>query len=403
MLAPDVARSLLRKYASPLYAYDLDEAASRARTLHTVLPAGATIFYSLKANPLPALVRALKDAGCSAEVSSTGELAAALEAGVDAARLLYGGPGKTSAEMNAAITAGVRTFSCESWVDVGRLDDVARRAGVRVQALLRVNPTAPPQARLAMTGVASQFGFEEEALAASSVPALAAIDLVGVHVYYGTQVAAETLVATTANALEAAARIAGRLGFECRIVDAGGGFPWPYASPGAGPDLEPLRDGYAQAAASEFARSRALWFESGRYLAAASGTLLATVLDVKESKGKKFVVLDTGINHLGGMSGLGRIARPAVGLVALDGGADAPETVDVVGPLCSPLDSLGRGVAAPRLRPGDAVAVPNVGAYGLTASLLGFLGHPAPIELALRGGVVTAAHRLRHGHARVEP
>ena len=399
MIEPDFAQSLLRTYGSPLYAYDLDEVARRAQTLRAVLPAGATVLYSLKANPLPALVRAVKEQGCGAEVSSDGELHAALEGGADPAGLLYGGPGKTSAEVTAAVAAGVRYFSCESWLDVGRVDAVARDAGVRVQVLLRINPSVPPQARLAMTGVASQFGFEEEALVRASVPDLRATDLVGVHVYYGTQMTADTLVATTASAFEAAERVAATLGFTCRIVDAGGGFPWPYANAGTGPDLGFLKEPFAELASRHpLARSSALWFESGRYLSAASGTLLATVVDVKESKGKQFVVLDTGINHLGGMSGLGRIARTSITVIALAGGAETTATVDVVGPLCSPLDSLGRGIAVPSLRPGDAVAIPNVGAYGLSASLIGFLSHRPPTEVAFRGGRVAAAARLRSGH-----
>jgi len=402
MIAPDLARSLLRTYGSPLYAYDLDEADRRARSLLAVLPPGASLYYSLKANPLPALVRALKEQGCGAEVSSLGELAVASDAGVDPSRTLFGGPGKTSEEMTAALAAGVRHFSCESWVDVRRLDDVARRAGIRAQVLLRINPAVPPQARLAMTGVPSQFGFEEDALTVAGRPELRSVDLVGVHVYYGTQISADTLVETTRSALEAAARVSSRLEFPCRIVDAGGGFPWPYASTGAGPDLGAAKEPYADLAARhELARTSALWFESGRYMCAASGTLLATVVDVKESKGRKFVVLDTGINHLGGMSGLGRIARQSISLIALARDATDSETVDVVGPLCSPLDSLARGISAPPLRPGDPVAIPNVGAYGLTASLIGFLGHPPPAEVAFRGDRVTAAYRLRAGYEAV--
>jgi diaminopimelate decarboxylase len=402
MIRSDVAQSLLRTYGSPLYAYDLDAVDTRARTLHATLPEGATVFYSLKANPLPALVQAVREQGCGTEISSLGELGVITALGLDRAKTLYGGPGKSIAEMVAALAAGLRQFSCESWVDVRRLDDVARQAGVRVDALLRINPAEPPKARMAMTGVPSQFGFEEIDLLNGTVPELHAVDLVGVHVYYGTQIDAETLPATTANALEAAERVSSRLGFACRIVDAGGGFPWPYASAGAGPDLNAAKAGYAALAAQyPLARTCALWFESGRYLSAASGTLLATVLDVKASKGRTFVVLDTGINHLGGMSGLGRILRTAITLYAI--GRDAPptESIDVVGPLCSPLDYHGRGVTAPPLRPGDAVAIPNVGAYGLTASLIGFLGHPAPVEVAFRGDRVIAAHRFRSGHERV--
>lgn len=402
MIRADLAQSLLRQYGSPLYAYDLDEVDARARTLHDTLPAGATVFYSLKANPLPSLVQAVREQGCATEISSLGELGVITGLGLDPAKTLYGGPGKSELEMVSAIDAGVRKFSCESWVDVERLDGIARRAGVRVDALLRINPAEPPKARMAMTGVPSQFGFEEVDVLNATVPDLRNVDLVGVHVYYGTQIDADTLPATTASALEVGEKVSAKLGFACRVVDAGGGFPWPYASAGQGPDLSTAKAGYVTLLAENaLARTAALWFESGRYLSAASGTLLATVLDVKASKGRTFVVLDTGINHLGGMSGLGRILRTTITLRAIGSDAESTESVDVVGPLCSPLDYLGRGVTAPPLRPGDAVAIPNVGAYGLTASLIGFLGHPAPAEVAYRGERVVAAHRFRTGHQRV--
>src|SRR5262249_53430277 len=147
------------------------------------------------------------------------------------------------------------------------------------------------------------------------------------------------------------------------------------ASEGIRPDLSVLKHEFAALAQNGFVHSTKLWFESGRYICASSGTLIATVLDVKESKGgKKYVVLDTGINHLGGMSGLGRIPRPFISVVPLNGdGAGEIENFDVVGPLCSPLDSLARNLKLPRLKPGDLVAIPNVGAYGLSASLIGFL------------------------------
>ena len=66
----------------------------------------------------------------------------------------------------------------------------------------------------------------------------------------------------------------------------------------------------------------------------------------------------------------------------------------VAGPLCTPLDTWSQGVRLPRLRPGDLVAVPNVGAYGLTASLLGFLCHRPPVEVVVDGATVVAASRL---------
>jgi diaminopimelate decarboxylase len=262
-----------------------------------------------------------------------------------------------------------------------------------------------------MTGVASPFGFEEADLlrgAARLADLGPAVAVFGVHVYSGTQVESPGAVAAnTRAAIRVAEALSDRLGLRLGAVDVGGGFPWPFARPGAGPNLGELREVLAAASAErERTASAALWFESGRFLSASSGTLLATVLDVKRSEdGKKFVVLDTGIHHLGGMSGLGRLPRPA--LVLGPGGAPADpgesEVVDVVGPLCTPLDCLARDIRAPGLRPGDVVRIPNVGAYGLTASLTHFTSRTPPLEVAHRNGFVVGLYRLAEGHRRLDP
>ena len=113
-------------------------------------------------------------------------------------------------------------------------------------------------------------------------------------------------------------------------------------------------------------------FESGRYLVGGCGTLICAVQDVKNSKGRTYVVLDSGINHLGGMSGLGRVLRTKPEIIRLGDSesTDIGHKADIVGPLCTPLDSLARDASTPELTPGDLVAIANVGAYGLTGSLI---------------------------------
>jgi diaminopimelate decarboxylase len=113
-------------------------------------------------------------------------------------------------------------------------------------------------------------------------------------------------------------------------------------------------------------------------------------------------VLDTGVNHLGGMSGLGRLWRPNLTIRAADDGTER-EPAEVVGPLCTPLDVLGTGVPMPDVRPGSVVAIPNVGAYGLSASLVDFLGRDAPVEAFVSGGQVVAATRRHAVTTRVTP
>lgn len=403
-----LAHRLVAAHGTPLYAYDLAEVAARAVELRAALPEQAALYYSFKANPLPALARELRGSGIQAEITSAGELHAALEAGFAPEGIVLGGPGKTERLLHTALSQGVRRFSCESFTDVARLSRLASQVGATAQVLLRVNPAQAPEARLAMSGVESQFGFNEALLLepdAATRLQLPGIQLHGVHVYFGTQVASvAALVANTHAALAAAQRVVQALGFECTVVNVGGGFPWPYATQAVGPDLTDLR---SQLTAlwqhSPFHGKAQLCFESGRFLSASAGTLLASVLDVKQAGAKTFVVLDTGIHHLGGMSGLGRIPRSSLTVLNLTAQRPGELVADIVGPLCSPLDSLARGQKLPPVAVGDLLAVPNVGAYGLTASLLGFLSHETPTEVAFRGVDSIESWALPCWHRRLHP
>jgi diaminopimelate decarboxylase len=399
----EFSNELISQHSSPLFAYDLDAVAARARTLIAGLPEGSRLYYSFKANPLPAIARELRAHGVRAEVTSVGEMVAAQNAGFEY-DIVFGGPGKSETMIAKVLAAGVRHFSCESFTDAARLSKMAVQAGVEITAMLRVNPQQAPDARLAMSGVESQFGFDEALLLADGAAErlrLPNFTMNGVHVYFGTQVASvEALAKNTRCALETAERVSQALGFECTVVNAGGGFPWPYASDAAGSDLAGLREALdAEWRASPLHGKAQLCFESGRYLCASSGTLLTTVLDVKKAGAKTYVVLDTGIHHLGGMSGLGRIPRASLTLLNLTSHREGELVMDVVGPLCSPLDSLARGQKMAPVEVGDVLAVPNVGAYGLTASLLGFLSHETPAEVAYRGAKVVEAWRLPCWHA----
>lgn len=403
----EFTQMLMERHGSPLLAYDLAAVRQRVTSLLEAFPEGSRLFYSLKANPLPAIVRAAREAGAGAEVTSTGELEAAIAAGFEAGSLMFGGPGKTAAELKEAMERGVRWFSCESFTDANRISSCAESLACEVNALLRVNPTEAPDARLAMSGVDSQFGFEEAHLLAEDAAErlrLPGIQWRGVHVYFGTQMATvEALAANTRRSLETAQRVCEALELAPEVIDVGGGFAWPYAVDGEAPDHAGLKEALTEVwEASPYCETAQLWFESGRHVCAGSGTLLTTVQDVKASKTRTFVVLDTGIHHLGGMSGLGRLPRSVITLKNLTAEAEdrggEPQPHEIVGPLCSPLDGLARNLPIIAPRPGDVLAIPNVGAYGLTASLIGFLSHPAPVEVAIENESIREVWRWRTGH-----
>ena len=379
---------------TPAYIYNLAVVRRNLATLRAGLPSSASIYYSLKANPHPALLRALKAGGARAEVCSPGELTAALEAGWAPDSVLYTGPGKRDIDLHAALKAGVRWFSIDSAYGLDQLERACVAHASSACCLLRINDSdATAGHGLAMTGVASQFGVD--CADVLSDPRRFAgrdcVKIVGLHLYMGSNLmTVGDLISQFERSLTTAHRLACALapfGVRFEILDLGGGFGAPFATEGPAVDLDELRPRLTclldQRVPGWRDGTPEIAFESGRFLVGSAGTLVISVLDAKRSHGKDVIVLDSGINHLGGMSGLRRLAPLNPRLIMWSGEparADLRPTM-VTGPLCTPLDTWSRAAALPPLEPGDLLAVPGVGAYGLYASLLAFLGHPAPVEV----------------------
>lgn len=399
-------QELVEKFGTPLYIYDLDRVVAAHADLRAALPDAFELYYSFKANPHPDIARCLREVAekpCRAEVCSTGELDSAVEAGYEPGGILYGGPGKTDVELIDAISRGVRHFSVESYSDLSRVGRIAESASTVVDCLLRINSAeSGSTTSIRMTGRPSQFGIdaetvEEQAEVLLSVPGTR---VVGLHFFPLSNAHDEdSLIAEFQASIAAAADIAERAGIPMRLLDIGGGFGAPYAVPGERPRYPNLRAALEQALDEHFPQWRAgevtVACESGRHLVGDSGRLLLSVVNVKHSRGRVYAVADAGVNVFGGMAGLGRLLPLAVEPVD-SAGNESTVKVSLVGPLCTPGDVLGAAVPMPEPEAGDVIAVPNAGAYGPTASLLLFLGRPAPAEVVVAGGDIKSATRVTH-------
>jgi diaminopimelate decarboxylase len=395
---------IVSSYGTPSYVYDLAAIRRAHADLRDSLPHPSILYYSLKANPHPHVAAQLAKLGCRAEASSVGEVDTAIEAGFSPDAVLLTGPGKTAETISHALDRGVTRFSVDSPVDLQRLGELADDRGMLVDCLLRINADERvPGMALTMTGTASQFGAD--AAWVDQQPELFRMcgnaRVRGLHLYMGTNLDDEdALMSQFDVAVRLAARLASRLG-PLAEVDLGGGFGAPFAHGGDRPRFATLAPRLTDLLECQLTGWRTagpqVAFESGRYLVADSGVLLSRVVDVKPSKDEIFVVLDAGINQLGGMSGLRRVPRVVPDLVRVDpvdGDGGPMSSAAVVGPLCTPLDTLSRGVELPGLNIGDIVRIPNVGAYGLTASLLAFLGHPPAVEVVVDGDDLVSVSRL---------
>jgi len=349
---------LARRYGTPLWVYDLRRVDAAVATLRALLPE-AELAFAVKANASGAVLRHLASAGVGAEAITVGELARSLRAGVAPERIVVGGPAQPRELRELARKAGVARVSLDSpgqWRD-WHADAEGWPADLR--AFVRVNPGLDPRTHehMAVGKADSKFGMAPaEALSLAREVAAAGV-LAGFHVHAGSQL---TDPAVHEGVLAALLPLYDALP-EARELDLGGGFALP------GYPLERLA-----ALIDEQVRPRGLrlWFEPGRSLVAAAGTLLTSVLHVKDGP-RRHVIADAGMADLvrpalyGAAHPISAV-RVAGALVPDDAAPAAlPIATDVDGPLCENADRLGRDVALPALAPGDLLAVGLAGAYGL--------------------------------------
>ena len=372
---------------TPFYAYDRAVIDRKLGQLRAALPAGMHVRYAVKANPLPEIIAYLSARTDGLDVASAGELRAALAAHCAADRISFAGPGKTADELRLAVEQGI-LINVESERELQTLCAMARARSKRPRIALRINPDFELKASgMKMGGGSKPFGVDAE-----QAPALLRslhglpVEFVGLHIFSGSQsLQAQAVIEAQASAVALAVRLAKDAPAPMRELNLGGGFGVPYF-PGERPlELAPIAQNLAtlaQTCGHTLPQAR-LILELGRYLVGESGLYVCRVLDRKVSRGQTFLIVDGGLHHhLAASGNFGQVIRrnfPVFVGNRVRGGER--EVVNVTGPLCTPLDILAEQMEMARADVGDLIVVAQSGAYGLSASPVGFLQHPLPAEI----------------------
>jgi len=380
----------------PAYVYDLDALGAHLAAIRAAVGDRVEVCYAIKANPDPALLRVITRYADGLEVSSAGELAHAT-AVAPGARLSFGGPGKTSGELAAALSAGTFRFHVESPHELRLLGAAALAAGRVADILLRVNLPGRPEAAsaasagsaspasLVMGGLPSPFGMGEDLLdqcaqwLAEGSPPARRLRLRGIHAHLASGLSAPALLDSALHVLEFGRSWCAAHDVRAPEFNLGGGMSVDYRDPGTRFDWGLLGRGLTAAARP----GETLRIEPGRSVTAYCGWYITPVLDVKRSQGQAFAIVAGGTHHLRTPVAKGH-DQPFVVLPVPAWPHDWPrpaaeaEPVTIVGQLCTPKDVLARQVTVGQLRSADLLAFGLAGAYAWNISHHDFLMHPEP-------------------------
>jgi diaminopimelate decarboxylase len=369
-----------RRFGTPCYVYSRAMIEAAYREFDTGL-AGVDhlVCYAVKANSNLAVLDTLARLGAGFDIVSGGELARVIAAGGRADRVIFSGVGKSEPEIAAALAAGIHCFNVESEPELERLDGLARRAGARAPVSLRINPDVDARTHpYISTGLAAnKFGipFGSARAVYARAAKLSNIEVTGIGCHIGSQILdAGPLEEALDRVLELVAALA-QDGVAISHLDLGGGFGIRYR------DEKPMDIGAYCRRLSERLASRGfrVMLEPGRAIVGPAGVLLTRVEYLKLDKARRFAVVDASMSEL---------IRPALyqswhDIVPVVERNSAPQSYDVVGPVCESSDVLGtnRPLA---VEPGDVLAILAAGAYGMSMAS-NYNSRPRPAEVLIDG------------------
>jgi len=381
----DVA-ALAARFGTPLYVYSAYAIRERVRRLERAFsPLLGELHYSVKASSNLSLLRLLAAEGVGFDVVSGGEIERCVRAGVDPARLVFAGAGKSDAELEQALARGVGLIDVESRDELDRLAARAPKpgGGRRVRFALRLNPDVDAGTHAYVTtGLKrNKFGlpFDEAmaALAALRAAKADALDFCGFHVHIGSQITDPTRFRAAAEIVAARIAQARAAGFDVALLNLGGGFAARYhAEP---PAIEAIAESLKPVLAPLQVE---LLLEPGRYLVAEAGALLTRVIGVKPAPDRSFVIVDAAMNDLLRPALYG--AHHPIAHVAAEAAARPRARFDVVGPVCESGDFLAQDRELPQPRAGDLLAVLSAGAYGFSMAS-NYNSRPRAAEVLVEG------------------
>lgn len=374
---------IARAIGTPAYVYSYQTLTDHFRKLKDAFrKVRPLICFSVKANGNLAILTILVRQGAGLDIVSGGELYKALRVGCPPKRIVYASVGKRPEEIREALRVGILCFNVESIPELEVINEEARRQGKIAPVALRVNPDVRARTHpYITTGIAeSKFGIPPEAIEQEILAhwdRYDAVQLLGFHLHIGSQITSARPFVQAIQRVGALIERLRRHGHTLEWLNLGGGLGIVYKD-----ERPQTAQAFAKAVLPWLVPLRVkLLLEPGRFIVGNAGILVTQILYLKRTFGKRFLVVDAGMNDL---------IRPALYrayheiVPTMQNSRAATQRYDVVGPVCESADVLATNRRLPQVKPGQFVAVLGAGAYGFTMAS-NYNGRPRPAEVLVKG------------------
>ena len=367
--------NLAREYGSPLFIYSAEQIKDNFEKYQNELGSNDLICYAVKANSNLHILKLLSELGSGFDVVSGNELKRCLKAGADKKKIVFSGVAKSNEEIKLAIENDILSINIESYGEFERIAKISERLNKSVNCALRVNPDiAIGSHKYIETGSkTSKFGLDNEAVNKISDEARdnTLVNITSVACHIGSQISDENLILKSLDVISEIANNLSANGHAIKFLDIGGGLGIQYKDEEEG-DPKILMAGVKNKLEG---KEYKIILEPGRSIVGSAGILVTRIEYIKNAGGKKFAIIDAGMNDL---------IRPSLyeawhGVKEVEQKDIEVATYDLAGPVCETGDVLAKDREL-RILPNDYLAIMDVGAYG-SVMASNYNSRLKPIEL----------------------
>lgn len=375
------------------YFYDLDIIENNISKLRNHLPEQISLYYAMKANNHHLVMECVtkNDFVSGIEIASSGELEKASRY-LDYSRIIFTGPGKSEYELYLAIKNQIRLINVESVVEAIRINKIAEELGIdNVDVLIRINLNYSIEEECEkMSGYSTKMGIDEDEVldSFSLISNLDRVNVKGIHVFAASGVLNyKALIKSERYIFDLVKRFEAKMG-DISIIDFGGGIGIDYTNNNLEFDIENYSIELNNLIKEYNFLNKEIIMELGTYIVGNAGYYTAKIIDIKEIKGKKHIIIAGGVNHVGLPLEMRR--KQPVFVIPLNEVAlydkqpfVSHELADISGPLCMVSDKICWDEYIEDARIGDILVVRQAGAYCYGEGMHDFLSHPYPEELII--------------------